>query len=97
MPRQNSRFVVVSIICGVALTAGLTAAASRVDSKAWMCTVLWQVCLVQTVIHTPDNPIHEATPIDIFAIGFGIVLGVPIYSVFSYVVLRRWKFVSEKE
>jgi hypothetical protein len=95
MPRRISRLVVVSIICGVVLTAGLTAAAFRVDSWGWGCAMLWQACLLQTVTFTMGNSIHEATPL--FAFGLGVVLGVPIYSVLSYVVLRRWKSVSENE
>jgi hypothetical protein len=49
---------------------------------------VWQACLVQTVIHTPVD--FEATPIDLFAFAFGILLGVPIYSLLGYAVLARF-------
>jgi hypothetical protein len=97
MPRRMPRVVLASIMCGVVLTAGLTVTLFWVASGAAACIVLWQACLVQTVIHTTDNPIHEGSVIDVFAFGLGVVLGVPIYSALSYVVLRHWKTVSEKE
>jgi hypothetical protein len=89
------KLVLASIVCGVVLTAGLTAAAFMVGSRAWGCTFIWQACLVQTVIHTPDNPMHEGSPIDVFAFALGVLLGVPIYSAVSYVGLRHWKISSE--
>ena len=36
------------------------------------------------IVRTPDNPIHEASSIDLFGIGLGVLLGVPIYSLISY-------------
>lgn len=39
------------------------------------------------VIHATDNPIHEASPIDLFAFMFHVLPGVPIYSALSYVAL----------
>jgi len=84
------KIVTVSIVCGVVLTAGLTATA-LVISTDWVCALVWQACLVQTVIHTPDNPIHEGSPIDLVAFALGVLLGVPIYSALSYVALRRWE------
>jgi hypothetical protein len=83
-----SKIVLVSIVCGVVLTAGLTATGLNSGSRAQGCAFMWQACLTQTVIHTPDNPMHEGSPIDLFAFAFGIFLGVPIYSAVSYVGLR---------
>jgi hypothetical protein len=88
---QRPKLYLISIICGVLLTSVLTGFAFAVNSRAWVCTFAWQACLVQTVIHTPDNPIHEASPIDLFAFVFGILLGVPIYSLLSYVLLLHWQ------
>jgi hypothetical protein len=89
MPSRLPKFVTVSIVCSVVLTAGLTATAS-VISRAWVCTLVWQACLVQAVIHTPDNPMHEGSPIDLVAFAFGVFLGVPIYSAVSYAGLRLY-------
>ena len=77
------------MICGVALTVVLTFFAFAGNSRAWACTFAWQACLVQTLI--PDNPIHEGTPIDLFLFLFGVLLGVPMYSLLSYVILRTWQ------
>ena len=89
MNANSRKRMLASIVCGVLLTAGLTATAYVVDSRTWACTFVWQACLVQTVIHTPDNSIHEGSPIDVFAFAFGVSLGVPLYSVASYLALRR--------
>ena len=88
------RLVLVSIACGIVLTVGLTAAGANSSSRARACIFFWQVCLVQMVIHTPENPMHEASPIDLFAAAFGVFLGVPIYTAASYAVLRRWNALS---
>ena len=88
---QRPKPILASFVCGVLLTFVLTVFAFAGDSRAWGCTFAWQACLVQTVIHTPDNPIHEATPIDLFGFMFGVLLGVPIYSLLTYVVLLRWQ------
>jgi hypothetical protein len=82
--------VLVSLVCGVILTVMLTAVAFMGNSRAWGCTFVWQACLLQTVIHTPDNPVNEGSPIDLFAFALGILLGVPIYSALSYVALYYW-------
>jgi hypothetical protein len=83
------KLVLQSIGAGVVITALLTFVAFVVNTRAVSCVFVWQACLVQTVIHTPDNPIHEASPIDLFAFAFGILLGVPIYSLAAYALLAR--------
>lgn len=88
---QRPKLILISIICGALLTFVLTVFAFAGNSRPWGCTFAWQACLVQTVIHTPDNPIHEASPIDLFAFMFGVLLGVPIYSLLSYVLLLQWQ------
>ena len=87
---SKPKLILVSIVCGILLTFLLTVFAFAGNSRAWGCTFVWQACLLQTVIHTPDNPIHEATPIDFLAFWFGVLLGVPIYSLLSYILLWRW-------
>jgi hypothetical protein len=88
---RKPRPIVAAILCGILLTIMMTLFAFAGNSRAWGCTFAWQACLIQTVIHTPDNPIHEASPIDLFGFMFGVLLGVPIYSLLSYVILLRWQ------
>ena len=88
---QNKGLIAESIICGILLTAAFTFIAFMGNSRAWGCTFAWQACLVQTVIHTPDNPIHESSPIDLFGFMLGVLMGVPIYSILYYVALSYWR------
>jgi hypothetical protein len=88
---QNKGLIAESIICGILLTATLTFIASMGDSRAWGCTFAWQACLIQTVIHTPDNPMHEGSPIDLFGFMLGVLMGMPIYSILYYFGLSYWR------
>jgi hypothetical protein len=89
---ESSRWLAVISICGgVLLTFVLTLFALAADSRVLGCTFAWQACLVQTVIHTPDNPLHEGSPIDVFGFLLGVLLGVPIYSVLSYGAILLWR------
>ena len=84
---EKRRLILEAILCGVLLTVVLTFLAFITGSREWACIYVWQACLVQLVLHTPDNPVHEATLIDAVAFFFGVLLGVPIYSLLSYVAL----------
>jgi hypothetical protein len=86
-PKQTR--ILLAIVSGLILTCVFTVIAFSGDSRSWGCTFAWQACLVQIVVHTPANSVHEGTPIDLFAFAFGILLGVPIYSLFTYFVLLR--------
>ena len=44
--------IVISVVCSIVLTFGLTVIALNGSSRTWACTFAWQACLVQTVIHT---------------------------------------------
>jgi hypothetical protein len=87
---QKKGLLAESILCGVFITATFTFIAFMGNSRMWSCTFAWQACLVQTVIHTPVSA-REGTPIDLFAFVFGVLLGVPIYSVLYYVALSYWR------
>lgn len=76
------------LILGIFITVSLTIVAFFFNQREFSCVFVWQACLVQRLIHTPDNSIHEATPIDTFAFLFGILLGVPIYACLSYGLIR---------
>jgi hypothetical protein len=88
---SKAKLILPSILCGALLTFLLTVLALAGNSRVWGCIFVWQACLVQTVVLTPDNPIHEATPIDLLAFWFGVMLGVPMYSLLSYFLLWRWQ------
>jgi len=93
---SKQKLILSSIVCGVGLTFFMTVIALAGGSRAWACTFAWQACLVQIVIHTPDNPIHEGSPIDLLGFAIGVLLGVPIYSLLSYFLLLSWQKQSAK-
>jgi len=93
---SKQKLILISILCGVVLTFFMTVIAFTGDSREWGCTFAWQACLIQTVIHTPDNAIHEGSPIDLFGFAIGVLLGVPIYAGLSYVLLLLWQRPSAK-
>ena len=95
--KRKPRLLLASVVCGVLLTFTLMVLAFMGNSRAWGCTFVWQACLLQTVIHTPDNPAHEGSPIDLFAFALGVLLGVPIYSALSYAALYYWEKSSDAE
>lgn len=86
---KQKRFI-VSITFGLLLTFVLAFIAFAGKSKSWVCTFAWQWCLTYNPIYTPDNPAHEGSVLDF--IGFfynylGLLLGIPIYGVLTYVAL----------
>ena len=87
---SKPKLIAISIISGFVLTVFLTMFAFQADTREGSCIFAWQACLVQKVIHTPENDVHEATPIDLFAFMFGVALGLPIYSFLTYLALRLW-------
>jgi hypothetical protein len=93
---SKQKLILISIVCGIVLTFFMTVIAFAGDSRAWGCTFAWQACLVQTVIHTLDNPIHEGSPIDLLGFAVGVFLGVPIYSLLSYFLLLSCQKQSAK-
>jgi hypothetical protein len=94
---QKLDLLMASMICGLLLTLLLSVIAVIVGAREGGCIFLWQACLLQRVIHTPDNALHEGSPTDLFVFGFGVVLGIPIYSVLFYFALRYWQKVIRKE
>lgn len=83
-----------AVASGVSLTVLFTITGiiigSITNSRAAACIFVWQACLLQLVVHTPDNPIREASPIDLFAFVLGLLLGIPIYTLLSYAYLS-WR------
>ncbi|PWT92618.1 MAG: hypothetical protein C5B55_06020 [Blastocatellia bacterium] len=91
----RAKLIGISFVCGLIINSLLTITALMGNSRTWLCVFAWQACLVQIFIHTPDNPIHEASPIDLFGFIVGILLGVPIYAGLCYLALKAWQS-SEK-
>jgi hypothetical protein len=78
------RRVLIAIAAGVILTAFLTLAGMSQSSREAFCVFVWQACLIQVVVRTPDNPAHEGSPIDLLGFALGVLAGVPIYSLITY-------------
>ena len=87
----------IAIAAGVILTVLLTVIGLSQNSREALCVFVWQACLVQLVVHTPDNTIHEASPIDLFGFALGVLSGVPIYSLITYGVLTIYARASKGE
>lgn len=77
----------LSLVAGIILTAVLTFIAFKGESRARACKFAWQACLTQQALHTPDNAIHEGSPLDPFGFFVGVLLGIPIYGALTYAVL----------
>ena len=90
------KLLLISIACGIVITVVLTATAFSLSIEAGR-VILWQVTLLSILIgpgplighDAQGNPEYEGTPVHMLAFFVGILLGVPIYSLLSYVVLRR--------
>ena len=88
--------VLASLACGLVLTIVLTGFGLSQDSRPALCVFIWQACLVQLIVHTPGNSVHEGSPIDLFGFGLGVLLGVPIYSLISYGLLTAYARVKNQ-
>lgn len=82
------RLLLKSVAAGLVITVSLTCAAFIADTRTVSCVFVWQACLLQTVLHTPSAA-HEGSPVDLFAFAFGVLLGVPVYSLIIYALLAR--------
>jgi hypothetical protein len=76
-----------SLFCGFGITLLLAVFAFGAGSRTMACTFAWQSCLLQAAV-IPANS-REGTPIDLFLFLFGLLLGVPIYSLLTYALLAR--------
>lgn len=91
-----SRRVLLSVVCGIALTA-ITALAARVAFNAgseglshvlfWPNSVL-QLAVPCNNIGTPFEPICEGTPLNVLAYFGSFLLAVIVYSSLSFCWLR---------
>jgi hypothetical protein len=85
--------LLLSILCGLLITAALTVIAfSDKTSDNTARILLWQVMLLaQHVPHgnigTPEHPVYEGSPLDLVPVFLGVPLGIPIYAVVSYAAL----------
>ena len=91
---EGKKRILWSVAAGIGITTILTSTAFMAagltnNSRNVTCVFAWQACLTQVFIHTPDNPAHEGSIIDLFAFAVGILLGVPIYSTLAYFLYER--------
>jgi len=93
MNRKNYKtvLILVSLFCGILITTLTTVLAFNCRSRQCFCTFGWQGCVAQTIWHTPDNPAHEGSLIDLFSFWLGVPFGIPIYSLLTYVLLLPWR------
>lgn len=91
------KYRLIAIAVGIFLTILLTTFGLYQSSRADLCIYIWQACLVQLVVKTPANDINEGSPIDLFGFALGVLAGVPIYSIFTYALLRFYaRFLKKK-
>jgi hypothetical protein len=92
--------VLVSFACGLILTAVLTGIGLWQGSREGVCVFIWQGCVVQLILNATDTPVDGGSTTAwfsfIFGIPFGVLLGVPIYSLISYGFLTAYARVSKK-
>ena len=85
--RPTPILIGASLVSGVLLTLLMTVLAFNCESRTWACVFAWPGCLMQSVWHTPQNPAHEGSPIDLFSFILGTLLGMPVYCVLTYGLL----------
>ena len=93
---SGSKLVSLSLLCGIVITGVVTWIALSIGNEKISTVLLWNVViLVRLAGRGPllgydaeGNPMHEGTPVHLLAGVFGLLLGIPIYSVVSYFVLR---------
>ena len=96
------RRLAISVICGLTVTVTLAALAfSEVVSRDTARILLWQCTfLAQGVPHgnigTPEHPIIEGSPLDLIPVFVGVPLGIPIYALLTYLVLRMVAIVRDR-
>ena len=89
------KLIFVSTLVGIFITAALTWAAFSIEDDQVSRVLLWQLKPVMYLAGTgpllgydaQGNPIYEGTPVHIIFGFLGLLLGVPIYAVISFVVL----------
>jgi len=92
----QAKLVIVSLFCGIVITVVLTWVAFSIENKNVSRVLLWHAAIPVYLVgpgsllghDAQGNPIYEGTPVHMLAGFIGLLLGVPIYSVGSYLVLR---------
>ena len=89
------KLIFVSILIGILVTAALTWAAFSIEDERMSRVLLWQLKPMMYLAgpgpllgyDAQGNPMYEGTPVHIIFGFLGLLLGVPIYSILSFVVL----------
>lgn len=92
---SRSKLVILSIVCGGVITAGLIWASASIGNEKVSRVLLWHAAIpVYLVGEGPllghdeqGEPIHEGSPVGMLAGLVGLLMGVPIYSAASYLAL----------
>lgn len=96
---NRSQLVILSLVCGVLLTITLTGVAFSLESKNASRLLLWYAPIPAYVVGADSPPEvysldgegevkYEEPPIYLLAQLAGLLLGVPIYSAVSYLLIR---------
>lgn len=79
-----------SVIWGVLITCMLVVITLGIGSEKLGCILLWQICLLDSLMgHPADRELPMSTII-------GILVGIPIYASLVYLFLRKRKLRDEK-
>lgn len=93
---SRSKLFILSIVCGVIITVALIWASASIGNDRVSQVLLWHAAIpVYLVGQGPllgydaqGKPVYEGSPVGMLAGFVGLFLGVPIYSVVSYFVMR---------
>ena len=93
---SRAKLVILSIVCGVIITAVLIWASAAIGNEKVSSVLLWNAAIPVYLVGTgpvlghdvQGEPIHEGSPVGVLAGLVGLLMGVPVYSAASYFVLR---------
>jgi hypothetical protein len=89
--------IIAALLLSILVVGGLTAIAFLFNSRVFSCVILWHTCLIQLVIHTPENSVNEASLIDVFGFLVGTGFGILVYTWLIYVLLRRGSKINSQK
>ncbi len=93
---SGPKLFMLSLVCGIVITAILTLAAFSVENRNFAGVLLWQVVLVAYVVgpgpvlghDEQGNTVYEGTPVHMLIMPVGLFLAIATYWVISYFLLK---------